>query len=88
MEIIKGKKVIFGNYNETEAFESDVPNGDLNLFKLVLLCIFKKGFKSYLCDTIKYALMHSECYRGTYASDVIIFKGCFDYSFIFKKEEK
>jgi len=83
-----------GAESTEEAFEDDQWNDNkkfksLKKYKLIWNILFSKGFLWRLQETIKYALLHSECYRGTNACDVMeftMYKGF--YELWDTKEEK
>lgn len=54
----------------------------ISTFKLLKYLFYPTGktrrrFKIFLSDTIKYALLHHNDYRGIYASDVMLFEHYF-----------
>lgn len=62
-------------------------NKKISIFKLIIACLFEKGFFWKLTETIKYALIHSECYRGLNVSDVLLFKNTENFNKIWIKEK-
>jgi hypothetical protein len=53
--------------------------------RLFWAIIFEKGFLWKLTETIKYALIHSEFYRGRNASDVLLFTNTKNFQKIWRK---
>lgn len=45
----------------------------INKFQFIKSILFEKGFLWKLAETIKYASYHHNYYRGTNASDVVLF---------------
>ena len=61
----------------------------LNKFQLIKAILFEKGFIWKLGETIKYALLHADCYRGSNAFEVVIFEGSDSFEKLwYKKKSK
>lgn len=56
----------------------------ISVFRLILGLLFEKGFAWKFVETIKYALVHYEEYRGAFASDVILLIRTKTYNKLFK----
>ena len=57
-----------------EASEMDIPFKKINTIGFVLLYITNRRFRRFLRDTIFYSIRHYDSYRGTGASDVLLFE--------------
>ena len=57
---------------------------EISLFKLIIACIFERGFFWKLTESLKYGLRHSDCYRGNGASDIILLRGTKSFRKIWK----
>ena len=80
------------NKKETEntykCFEdSECTYWKLSLIKLLWACITEKGFRWKLEETIKYALKHHDCYRGSNSSDVMLFTNTKNFDKIWSKNK-
>ena len=51
-----------------------VPKGTISIWKLLWYSLTNKTFLYWFSEAFKYALRHSECYRGTGSTDVIMFE--------------
>lgn len=80
----EGKVVEVDLNRSCEVFESPVPEGQLNKWSLIKAVLFEKGFLWKLRETIKYALRWHDCYRGSGASDVILFTGTKSFDKLWK----
>jgi len=58
----------------------------LSTIKLIWAILTEKGFKWKFEETLKYALIHYDCYKGSNASDVFIFTCTKNYSKIWKEK--
>lgn len=89
----KEKYIVYFD-SETEDFDQKKASEDdywddvheFNKWTFVRKFLFGRGFRIWLLRTIQYALRHHECWRGTGASDVIIFQSRMGN--IFKRNEK
>jgi hypothetical protein len=79
MEYVENKAVIFDlEMSQGEQAYIDEEWTDwkikLNKFQLIKAILFEKGFISKLGEAVKYGLIHSDCYRGENASEIVIFR--------------
>ena len=88
MERVEGKYVYFGRDNLGTVYEADVPKGHLKPFKVFLMLLFNKKIRGLFSETVKYAVMHHDSYRGTGSSEVTLLVGLYSKEFesLFTKE--
>lgn len=55
-------------------YEDYTPKGKLKIFKTIWFLLIDRGFRWQFEETLKYTLRHASCYRGTGASDVLMFQ--------------
>ena len=75
----EGKLIVEGGDNFTIAEEQKVPKGNMSAIRLIFLYIFSRRFRWLFSETVKYALMHHESYRGEKASSVLMFSNLYCY---------
>jgi hypothetical protein len=86
------KAIIFDTENFKGTFKEATENKlwadhniELKKFALIKAILFEKGFLWKLCETIKYALIHGDTYRGTNASDILLFENSKSFRKIWKR---
>lgn len=86
------KIIVWLNYDGSidhtkKAVEKATPL-NISKYRLIWAILTEVGFLWKLTETIKYALMHYDTYRGSCASSVMLFEGTKNYEKIWIKEKK
>ena len=60
--------------------DTEYDYNELSSIKLIFKILFKKGFKWRLQNVIQYAYRHSDCYKGSGASDIMLLRDNDEYN--------
>jgi len=94
MKVIENKVVVFGYDKPSQKVEMAYVNErwldwkmKLNKFQLIKAILLEKGFIWKLGETVKYALLHSDSYRGDNSSEVVIFENSDSFEKLWYKKD-
>lgn len=83
MQKEEGKYVRFRNGDIQQAYVNPTPK-DIKVLPFLWYTLTSKSFRWKMVETLKYALMHYDSYRGDNASDVCLFKVDKDFHKVWK----